>query len=233
MTHICSFILLCEIKAIEIQNRGLKMKKKESNYDLMSANARKRFLHFDQDAIIKKFNLHSDPEFIYLSFVNRLYKINRDSGKICGCTDSRCQEASWREAGFNETLAIFDMLCHGDEFPVLSGNWESISSLGGIIGAGHSNSTMLDRYTAPFMGKVQELSKACRTLGGTPQKSGDVSFLLPVFDFFPVWFQFWDGDEEYPASIRFLWDKNTLRYLHYETLWYIMLHILERLREGF
>ena len=75
MTHICSFILLCEIKAIEIQNRGLKMKKKESNYDLMSANARKRFLHFDQDAIIKKFNLHSDPEFIYLSFVNRLYRI--------------------------------------------------------------------------------------------------------------------------------------------------------------
>ena len=40
----------------------------------------------------------------------------------------------------------------------------------GIIGAGHSNSTMLDRYTAPFTGKVQELSKACHTLGGTPQK---------------------------------------------------------------
>lgn len=253
MTHICSFILLCEFKAIEIQNRGFKMEKKESNYDLMSANARKRFLHFDQDAIIRKFKLLSDPKFIYLSFVNRLYRINRDNGMISGCTDYRCQEgasgdgtapegiipvtlcqeASWHEAGFNETLAIFDMLCHGDEFPVLSGNWESISSLGGIIGAGHSNSTMLDRYTAPFTGKVQELSEACRTLGGTPQKSGDVSFLLPVFDFFPVWFQFWDGDEEYPASIRFLWDKNTLRYLHYETLWYIMLHILERLREGF
>lgn len=63
-------------------------------------------------------------------------------------------------------------------------------------------------------------------------RTGDVSFLLPVFDFFPVWFQFWDADEEEPASLRFLWDQQTLRYLHYETLWYIMMHILDQLLKG-
>ena len=198
-----------------------------SNYDRMAAQARTRFLTFDQEAIIKTFRLRHDDSQISLDFVSREYRICRTDGQIIYSQNGRDMAA-----GFHEVLSICDMLCHGNEYPVLSGTWESISSLGGIIGAGHSNSSLMEQSKAPFAGKVRELTKACRMLGGSPMKNGDVSFLLPVFDFFPTWFQFWDGDEEYSPSIRFLWDKHTLRYLHYETLWYIMNHILERLKEA-
>lgn len=34
--------------------------------------------------------------------------------------------------------------------------------------------------------------------------------------------QFWDEDEDFPASVRFLFDRNALLFMHYETLWYVM-----------
>ncbi|HIS80418.1 MAG TPA: DUF3786 domain-containing protein [Candidatus Scatomonas merdavium] len=201
------------------------MENTESNYDIMARQAQERFLTFDQQPIIRKFQLRSDSESIYLSFSGSPYRISRSDGAIY-CLDG----SSARKAGFNEALSIYDMLCCPTESPSLSGIWESISSLGGIIGAGHSSSTMLSRRGLPFSGKTEQLSKACLSLGGRPASSGDVSFILPVFDFFPVWFQFWDGDDEFPPSIRFLWDRNTFQYLHYETLWYIMNHILDKLQ---
>ena len=198
------------------------MKRSESNYDIQTGQAQRLFLTFDQAEIQQDFGLRCDGQFLYINFVCREYAILRTTGEIFLADDGS-------KAGFNEVLSIFDMLCKGQGRPVLSGSWESLSRLGGFIGAGHSNSSMLDPYTAAFTGKTRELTQACLALGGKPMKTGDVSFLLPVFDFFPVWFQFWDGDEEEPASLRFLWDKNTLRYLHYETLWYIMMHILQQL----
>ncbi len=194
----------------------------KSNYDIQTSQAQELFLTFDQTEILKEFCLRSDSEYIYITFVCQEYAIHRATGEI------RLPDSD-KKAGFHEVLSIFDMLCKGQGRPLLSGSWESLSGLGGFIGAGHSNSSMLNPYITAFTNKTRELTQACLALGGKPMKTGDVSFLLPIFDFFPVWFQFWDGDEEEPASLRFLWDKQTLRYLHYETLWYIMMHILEKL----
>ena len=49
-----------------------------------------------------------------------------------------------------------------------------------------------------------------------------MSYIIDVFDFFPVCVRFWDADEEFPASLQFLWDANALDFLYYETLWYVM-----------
>jgi hypothetical protein len=198
--------------------------KTENNYAIMTSQARERFLTYDQEAMIRKFGLSADQEFLYLSFAGAPCRIRRTDGTLF------CQENGiFQEGGFNESLSVYDILCCPTEHPSLSGRWESLSSLGGIIGAGHSSSSMMDRYTSDFSGKAEQLDRACLRLGGRPASTGDVSYILPVFDFFPTWFQFWDGDEEFPASIRFLWDSNTFQFLHYETLWYIMNHILDRL----
>lgn len=198
--------------------------KRGNNYDIMADQARKRFLTYDQEQMIKKFGLSADAEYISLSFAGSPCRIRRKDGKLF-CLDG----AVPREGDFNEALSVYDILCCPAEHPVLAGRWESLSSLGGIIGAGHSDSSLLDRYTGIFSGKAERLAKACALLNGTPAQTGDVSSILPVFDFFPAWFQFWDADEEFPANIRFLWDANTFLFLHYETLWYIMSHILDRL----
>ena len=43
--------------------------------------------------------------------------------------------------------------------------------------------------------------------------------------------RFSESDEDFDAEIQFLWDENTLQYMHFETLWYVMSHIVRRLME--
>ena len=43
--------------------------------------------------------------------------------------------------------------------------------------------------------------------------------------------QLWFGDEEFPASLRYLWDENALMYLKYETMYFARALLLRRIRE--
>jgi hypothetical protein len=33
--------------------------------------------------------------------------------------------------------------------------------------------------------------------------------------------KFYHSDEDFPAGLTFLWDENTLQFIHYETVFYI------------
>lgn len=37
-------------------------------------------------------------------------------------------------------------------------------------------------------------------------------------------------DDEFPASLQIFTDKNMLDYMHYETVWYAIIHMLERIQ---
>ena len=50
--------------------------------------------------------------------------------------------------------------------------------------------------------------------------------------FFPVLLRFWEADDEFPAQLQFLWDRNSMRYLTYETSFYTHRAILDRLLEA-
>ncbi len=187
------------------------------NFDQMSEDARKLFLTCDQEQLIRKFGLAHTEEYLTIRFLNREYQIDRLSGNIV-CPDTG------RPAGNDETMAVYDMLCYSrgqNSLPALSGEWQSLSGLGGIIGASHTqNRLFTEKMLAPLSGRLDQLREACVILGGQPSKGADVSYILPVFDFFPAWMEFWDGDDEFPPNIQFLWDKNALQFVHYETLWY-------------
>ncbi len=187
------------------------------NFDQMSEDARKLFLSCDQEQIIRKFSLRHTDDSLYIRFLNREYRIDRQSGRIF-------QADTDGPAGNDETMSIYDMLCYSHEqanLPVLTGEWQSLSSLGGIIGASHTqNRLYTEKMLAPFCGHLEKLRAACELLGGHASRGADVSYVLPVFDFFPAWMEFWDGDDEFPPNIQFLWDKNALQFVHYETLWY-------------
>ena len=60
---------------------------------------------------------------------------------------------------------------------------------------------------------------------------GDVSYTIPLFDFFPVTLQFWDGDEEFDPVLKLMWDRRTLDFMRYETTYYAADHLLQRLLE--
>ena len=61
---------------------------------------------------------------------------------------------------------------------------------------------------------------------------GDVSFAFELFDGLRIWLQFWEGDEEFPPRLRFLWDENALQYLKYETMYFAVPLLLQRIREN-
>ena len=54
---------------------------------------------------------------------------------------------------------------------------------------------------------------------------------IPAFSFFPVLLQFWESDEEFPPQIKILWDDQTMRYLNFETTYYLQGDLLKRLQE--
>ena len=109
----------------------------------------------------------------------------------------------------------------------LSGQWQTLNNL-----SVHSNFGAVGRSphletAKQYSGKVSELTRACTALGGRASTKADVGFLFDAFPFLPIIFQFWDGDEEFDPKINFLFDSNTLNYIHFETAWYVADHLLE------
>ena len=199
-----------------------------SNYDKMLASAQRLFLGYDQGEIIRRWGLDSDEGFLYADYFGQRLSIDRRTGALAQADAPA--DGEYRIASFvNDGMALFDLLTYAPARPVPTGRWSGISTLGGIIGAGHDRNLGHEPTAAKFQGKTEALARACRRLGGVPEGKADVGFAIPAFRDFRVLFQFWDGDDEFPASIRYLFDERALQYMHYETLWYVMNSLAERL----
>ena len=198
-----------------------------NNYATASVSARELFLSHDQEAMIRTFSLEADGTYFYLRFVGAPYRIHRATGTV----ESR-RTGNWKEAAFNDVMTIYDMLCNPNGRPGLTGRWISVQEMNRLKSGAKTLGTGLNTSWENFYrGKGELLAAACRSLGGQPGQVGDVAYILPIFDWMPVYFQFWDGDEEFLPQIRFLWDEATPNYLHFETTFYATDFILDCLRD--
>ena len=118
----------------------------------------------------------------------------------------RQHDGVWMPAPFGAAMTAYDLLSNPNGFPVLAGQWCS-----------H------DSFNAVQAGTLQGQLKA----SVTPPAA-----VLPVLPFFPVLLRFWEADDEFPAQLQFLWDRNSMRYLTYETSFYTHRAILDRLLEA-
>ena len=160
---------------------------------------------------------------IWLNYCGAKYSIDRETGDVYDGNDNL--------AGPAATLAIFDMLCHSQKPVLLSGEWRTTNMLPGGGQSSPDDVLLNSRLTKRFEQQTDALQAACQSMGGMRFPVGDVAWEIPVFDWFPAVFQFWLGDDEFPSSARFLWDRNTLQFLHYETLYYIMGNVLNKLND--
>ena len=200
---------------------------KRDNYAIASANARKLFLSYDQDALIRKMNLEHDKDWLYTRFFDGDYRISRASGDM-----ERREGDTWQGAnGFNEVLTLMDLLCDSREDRHLSGKIKNMLDFGHQF---HQN--LLEESRDPFTQKIQEnpaaFAAACASMGGRERKGADVGFDIPVFQELSVTLLFWEGDEEFAPRLRFLWDENALQYLKYETMYYAVGYLKERLEKS-
>ena len=204
-------------------------KQTTSNYDLQVDIGRRIFMEYDQQLLIRKFALAADENWIYLTYLNIPCRISRSDGRI------EEQNGQWQECrDFSTVMTIYDLLCYseGPNMPELIHQW---CTVGTFVVTGVTNTeTFTRRYAANFLGQVDALKSACTRMGGVfqPRIAGaDITCLIPVTPFFPVLLQFWDGDEEFPPKLLLLWDRNTDRFLHFETTFYLQGDLLSRLAQ--
>lgn len=194
----------------------------------MREDARKRFLGYDQTGMIEKFHLTYDEDYLYIRFIGRPYRVNRRTGKTEWSEDNF---STVFPALFNDSMAIFDVLCDSKPNCRLRGTFNQIDRLKGAhivsapgMGISKAEADYFDQHLAL-------LSKALENFGGVKTHPGDVAYVVPTFEFLPVVFQYWASDDEFPSTLKFMWDDNTLDFLHFETAYYVMGHFLGRVKE--
>ncbi len=197
------------------------------NYEKTIKAAEAIFLNYDQHDMIVRFWLASDREFIYVPLLDRNFRIDRKTGR---CERYNEQSAEYGPADFEEILTVYDILCFSkpDAKPageyLLQQNLQSADISSKYVGEGQQAQTerFLDK-------KTESLSAACEKLGGVKTEGGDIAYRIPVFLKLSVILRFWNSDEDFPASLQFLCDKNMLDFMHYETVCYLTGHITRRI----
>ena len=195
-----------------------------NNYETMKLQMRDEFLKYDQATMIGKFSLRSDDENIYITFFGTEYAVDRNTGDV---------SSQWGEAGYNEAMTIYDVLCYSKPNCRASGSMVNMGSLSTIQGGSmkREGDGLFGRYEEAFDQRDAALSAACAKLGGVPEGKGDVAYRIPMFPFLDVMLQYWDSDDEFPASLQLFVDDKMIEFMHYETVWFALSHLLGRIKE--
>lgn len=200
-----------------------------SNYDLQVDIAKRIFLEFDQELIIRKFQLEADARYLYITYLNTPCRIDRYTG---GVAEYICD--TWRECrNFGAVMTLYDLLCYhkGENAPALVAQWCTVGTF--VVTGVTQTDTFTKKYAKRFDGHLDKLKTAAQKLGGIllePIAGADLTCKFWVTSFFPVLLQFWEGDEEFPPKLLLLWDRNTDQFMHFETTFYLQGDLLERLR---
>ena len=74
--------------------------------------------------------------------------------------------------------------------------------------------TVEDRLRRRFGDDLEGMRAACLALGGREVEQGDLGMVLNTFPRLPLLFIAWKGDEEFPPSVRILFDASATSYLN-------------------
>ncbi len=219
---------------VEIDTRDL-AEGMGGNYAAQAQAARDIFMTLDQENIIEKLGLAHDEQYIYLPMMDECCRISRREGYVEVCPLSvfvQGEAAAWQECrSFETVMTVYDVLGYSKEGAHLAGDFCPVTALQ-VTGV-PSPDKLYGKYYRSFAGKAVELKRACEAIGGEMQSipaSADVNYRMALFPFLPMIFQFWDEDDEFPPQVSLLWDRNVMQYIHFETIYYVMYHVLERIK---
>ena len=197
----------------------------QDNYLLQAAQARKIFLSYDQEALIRKHHLSWDDTYLYPVFLGDPYRIHRRTGAL-----EFFHDGSWQDGNSHgEVMTLLDLICDSQEDRHLSGQLQNMQAFGHRF---HQDLGEQDPRAWLFQDCPQKLKAACEALGGTSFPSGDIAYTIPLFEDLCITLQFWLGDEEFGPRLRFLWDENAMQYLKYETMYYAVDVLISRIKRS-
>ena len=198
-----------------------------NNYQIQVMQAKKRFLTYDQQELIARCGLRFDADFLYLTMLSEPYRIRRCTGDM-----ERFHHGSWVDGNsFNEVMTILDWLCDSRIDRCITGRWINVVTHGHYF-HGNLQDDVNDPYARLFDQNPEDFAAACEILKGEKLPGADIGYAIELIDGLRVFVQLWHGDDEFPPSLRCLWDENTNRYLRYETTWFAAGLLMERIKEN-
>ena len=196
------------------------------NYLLQAQQAKRYFLRYDQNALIAKLDLKADDEYLYVNLLCEPYRIRRNSGDM-----ERCHRGTWVDANSHgEVMTILDLVCDSRPDRFVTGRWKIMQAFGMRFHSGLLEKER-DPWALRFDRDPESLHRACLALGGREIPGADISYSMEFFDGLPLCIQFWHGDEEFSPRLRYLWDENADRWLKYETMYFALNLLHDRMKE--
>lgn len=201
-------------------------KKRPDNYQIQAAQAKKLFLTYDQQELIQRCRLRHDETYLYTRLLGESYRICRTTGDM-----ERLTKGCWVDGNsFHEVMILLDWLCDSRQDRYITGRWIN------LVNHGHYFHRELEESRDPtaeyFDAYPDAFAAACEKLGGEKMSGADISYAIELLDGLSIMVQLWHGDEEFPPNLRLLWDENTERYLRYETTWFAVGLLLNRIKEN-
>ena len=199
---------------------------RKDNYLIQASQAKQHFLTYDQMKLIRKLKAAADDDYLYVTFLQEPYRLNRKTGDV-----QRCLDGDWVDGNsFGEVMTLLDLVCDSREDRYLACRWRNMQDFGMMF---HRNllEDARDPWAQRFDADPEGLRRACLALGGEPIPQGDVAYAIELFDGLCIGVQLWHSDEEFPPSLRFLWDENAAMYIKYETMHFAKGLLLQRLEE--
>lgn len=200
------------------------------NYEIAKERIRPEFLKYSQDEMIRRFGLDHSDQYLYVEFCGETFRIERSTGIVEKDPEGNGFLSGIQPGSYEEVLSIYDMLCYSRPDAALSGQWSLVNSLPGVGQNNGLGDNAVMTYEKEIDRDQEAFRRACRELKGTEVPMGDIGFEIPVFPFFPVRLRFYGSDEEFPAKLSVLFDRNTLQYLHYETTYYVVNCLMRAVR---
>ena len=192
-----------------------------NNYEKMQEAARLHFLSYDYQALSQRSGVVAGEQGLTIRFLGQECYVNRETGAIF---------VDGRQAGFGESLTVYDWLCDGQAGAIASGTFCSIHSLPGVFVSGGTLG-LNGNSVAPLIARNPEkFLELCRQMDGRQVDGADLAVVIRAFPDLPVLLKFYDADEEFAPSLSLLWDSNILQFLRYETVYYLAGCLLERIR---
>ena len=187
------------------------------NYERTRNEMRSEFLRYDQSAMLRRFPLDYDEDYISLPFLGMPCRVGRKTGIV-----ELMREDQYEEADFSLSMTVYDLLCNAKEGCRLSGRFVPHHGLKVQGSDVNVNAGFFKKDTSYYVGKSDALKKAFARLGESCDYAGDEAVLLHPFPFLPMILQFWEEDEEFPPTLKAMFDENILDYMHFETTFYML-----------
>lgn len=195
------------------------------NYAQALTVAQRHFLDYAPEALAKRPGVQAAGPELVVPFLGGEARIHRQTGAVT-CT---LAGETW-PAGYEEALAVYDWLCDAKPGAKASGEFCPVHSLPGVMVRG--NGLLMTGGSLPerIDREPEAFCRACAVLGGERIPMGDLGFRLMVFPDLPVLLKFYFGDEDFSPALTPMWDKHTLDFVRYETVYYLASALFSRIK---